>query len=287
MVSIESDQSPSTNISHRIALIGSGPVGIALATQFVLAGHSVSISNSRGPESLKQAESLTGATASDVDRAVTVADVVVLAVPSSKIVSLQPILRASLRQGTVLIDTCNYYPSRDGNIESLDHGMPDSVWVSETLSFPVIKAFNGIIASNIVTNANPKGSPKRSALPVAGDNDRAITVVMKLVEEAGFDAFNAGPLADSWRQQPGQPSYCTEPSLKELPSLLGSADYKKAIAKRDKGKSIVDRLPPDFSPQILVRVSRFDAGLDRWKLQSWSAILVLVFALLKNTSRQK
>ncbi len=53
----------------------------------------------------------------------------------------------------------------------------------------------------------PAGAPGRIALPVAGDDDAAKTVVLKLVGELSFDGVDAGGLDESWRQQPGTPVY--------------------------------------------------------------------------------
>lgn len=269
------------NVPHRVAILGAGFVGTALAKQLVVSGHSVTISNSRGPESLRREEQQTGAKAMDAEKAAIEADIVVLATPMDSILYLQPMLQSSLRSGTVLLDTSNYYPARDGRIESLDNGMPDSVWVSTTLSFPVVKAFNNIIADNMVESARARGSPERAALPVSGDDNKAVAVIMELVEEIGFDAFNAGSLADSWRQQPGQPAYCTEPSLKQLPGLLSCADRKQGARNRDKARALIEKLPPNFSPQILLRVARLSAGMDKWRPQSWLAAVQLVFAFLR------
>ncbi|EHK46775.1 hypothetical protein TRIATDRAFT_283198 [Trichoderma atroviride IMI 206040] len=274
-------QSQATTVPRQIAIIGAGVVGTAVATQLVHAGYSVSISNSRGPSSLYEVERLTGAKALDLERAVSEADVVVLAVPMSGILPLQPILHSCMRPGMVLVDACNYYPSRDGIIQQVDEGMAESVWISETVSFPVVKALNNIIALNIASSARPKGSPKRVALPVAGDDDKAVAVVMELLEAIGFDAFNAGPLEDSWRQQAGQPAYCTEPTLKELVTLLSSAHREKAKENRDKVMAIAKKLPPDFSPQSMVQVARLGAGLDLWKPRSWLAAIQLAYALAR------
>ena len=49
---------------------------------------------------------------------------------------------------------------------------------------------------------------------------------MQLVEDTGFDAFDAGTLADSWRQQPGAPCYCTDLTLAELPAALAAAERR-------------------------------------------------------------
>ncbi|MFF7547395.1 hypothetical protein ACFZCU_27725 [Streptomyces canus] len=51
---------------------------------------------------------------------------------------------------------------------------------------------------------------------------------MALVEDTGFDAFDAGPLAQSWRQRPGTPAYCTDLTRQELPDALATADAARS-----------------------------------------------------------
>jgi hypothetical protein len=46
---------------------------------------------------------------------------------------------------------------------------------------------------------------------------------MSLVEDTGFDGHDAGTLAESWRQQLGTPSYCTDLSREELRAGLATA----------------------------------------------------------------
>jgi 8-hydroxy-5-deazaflavin:NADPH oxidoreductase len=53
----------------------------------------------------------------------------------------------------------------------------------------------------------PAGTPGRIALPVAGDDQTAKAVVLRLVDEIGFDGVDAGGLDESWKQQPGTPVY--------------------------------------------------------------------------------
>ena len=67
----------------------------------------------------------------------------------------------------------------------------------------------------------PKGAAGRIALPVAGDDEGAKGIVIRLVEELGFDGVDAGSLDDSWRQQPGTPVYGTD---------LDAAGVRKALA---------------------------------------------------------
>jgi hypothetical protein len=105
---------------------------------------------------------------------------------------------------------------------------------------------------------------------------------MTLVEELGFSAFDAGPIAESWRQQPGQPAYCTDPTAKELPLLLKQADREKAVRYRDKAMRIMAKLPSNYPAEQLVRVSRFSMGLDRLKAANWLTMLGLGVAVLRS-----
>jgi hypothetical protein len=82
--------------------------------------------------------------------------------------------------------------------------------VSEKLGRPVVKAFNNIYAKHLLEFGKPRGTPGRIALPVAGDDTRAKDVVIKLLDELGFDGVDAGGLDDSWKQQPGSPVYGTD-----------------------------------------------------------------------------
>jgi hypothetical protein len=56
---------------------------------------------------------------------------------------------------------------------------------------------------------------------------------MKLVEDTGFMAYDAGGLADSWRQQPGAPAYCTGLTHDEIGSALAAADKSRLPVRRD------------------------------------------------------
>ena len=74
----------------------------------------------------------------------------------------------------------------------------------------MIKAFNNILAHSFAELGCPEGSPGRLANAVAGDDVRSKQIVMGIVNETGFDPVDAGPLDESWRQQPGTPAYCCD-----------------------------------------------------------------------------
>jgi hypothetical protein len=195
----------------KIGIIGAGNIGGALAGRLNGLGHEVSIANSRGPETLREVEAETGATPVSVHDAAHGKHVVVVTIPESKVPQLPADLFDGVDADAVLIDTGNYYPRhRDGRIEAIEEGMPESVWVAQQLGRPVVKAFNNIYARHLRDCGQPPGSPGRIALPVAGDAQAAKSTVMGLVDELGFDAVDAGPLEESWRQQPGTPVYATD-----------------------------------------------------------------------------
>jgi len=60
-----------------------------------------------------------------------------------------PEMRQTFRSRVVVIDI--YHPElRDGRIDAIDRGMPDSQWVAQHIGRPVIKAFNNILAKSLL-----------------------------------------------------------------------------------------------------------------------------------------
>lgn len=152
------------------------------------------------------------------EEAAAAGDLVVVAVPLRAIgdVPAEPLV------GKTVIDTNNYYPRRDGNIDE------DSVTSSELLQarLPgahVVKAFDHIYARQITTDGMPPGTPNRRALAIAGDDPVAKRRVAELIDGFGFDVVDAGQLAESWRIQPGTPGYVQRLNTEELTSALAAA----------------------------------------------------------------
>jgi predicted dinucleotide-binding enzyme len=215
----------------KFGIIGSGNIGSALAAHLVRAGHEVTVANSRGPETLGELAAATGARAGTVDQAVQGADVVVISVPQKATPALAKAL-AGLGPDAIVIDTNNYYPARDGQIPAIDDGQLDSEWVAAQVGRPVIKVFNNIGAASLVQKAAPAGSPGRIALSVAGDPPAAREKVLGIVDQIGFDPVDAGPLAESWRQQPGTPCYCKDYGAAAMKNALAQADRARIAAYR-------------------------------------------------------
>jgi 8-hydroxy-5-deazaflavin:NADPH oxidoreductase len=192
----------------KIGIIGSGQVGGTLARRLAALGHDVSIANSRGPDTLAALAKEIGAKAVTVEQAARSGDVVIVSIPEKSVPLLPGKLFDGMPSEVVVVDTGNYYPQqRDGSIEPIESGLTESRWVSEQVGRPVVKAFNTINAGHLLKLGKPKGTPGRIAIPAAGDDQRAKDVVIRLIDELGFDGLDAGSLDESWRQQPGAPVY--------------------------------------------------------------------------------
>jgi 8-hydroxy-5-deazaflavin:NADPH oxidoreductase len=196
--------------SMKIGIIGAGEIGGTLTRRFTALGHHVSVANSRGPGSLAELAAETGAKPVSVGEAARSGEVVIVTIPERNILKLPRDLFAATPDTVVIVDTGNYYPQqRDGRIEAIEAGTTESRWVAQQLNRPVIKAFNNIHAQHLLELGQPKGTPGRIALPVAGDDNEAKAVILRLIDELGFDGIDAGSLDESWRQQPDTPVYGT------------------------------------------------------------------------------
>ena len=190
-----------------VGLIGSGRIGGTVARLAVTAGHRVLLSNSRGPDTLKDLAAELGplARAATGREAAEGGELVVVTIPLRAVPSVPPGPLA----GKVVIDTCNYYPRRDGQFPELDNGaLTSSELIQRHLpSAAVVKAFNNIYYRHLLSLARPAGAADRTFLPIAGDDPGAKQAVTAFLDSIGYGAVDAGSLADSWRQQPGMPAY--------------------------------------------------------------------------------
>jgi 8-hydroxy-5-deazaflavin:NADPH oxidoreductase len=190
-----------------VGIIGSGMIGGTVARLSVAAGHTVLLSNSRGPETLAGLVAELGplATAATAEQAGARGDLVVVSVPVKAFgdIPVKPLA------GKPVLDTGNYYSQRDGHISELDNGALTSSGLLQRYlaESHVIKVFNNIVFRHLRRLARPSGAADRSALPIAGDDAAAKAAVTAFLDSIGYDAVDAGPLADSWRQEPGTPVY--------------------------------------------------------------------------------
>ncbi|GLW68008.1 hypothetical protein Kpho02_03070 [Kitasatospora phosalacinea] len=218
----------------KIGIIGAGNIGGNLTRRLTALGHQVAVANSRGPETLAELAAETGATPVPAAEAANGAELVVVTVPLKNVPDLPEDLLAGAAEGFVLVDTNNYYPQqRDGRIDAIeDGGLTESRWVEQQLGHPVVKAFNGTYAQDLLDAPRPAGDPGRIALPVAGDDPAAKQLVRELIDALGFDTVDAGGIDDSWRQQPDTPVYGLRAGVEAVTEALAKASPERPAAFR-------------------------------------------------------
>ena len=227
----------------KFGIIGAGGMGTTLARHIARLGHEVVIASARGAERLAALANELDATAVSIAEACKARDLVILAIPTRAISELPPALFADTPSGAVVIDVGNYHPElRDGRIDAIDTGLLDSQWVARQIGHPVIKAFNTILADSLLKRGAAKGSAGRVALPVAGDSLEARAIVLRLVDELGFDPVDAGALADSWRQGTGTPAYCKDLDAPALQRALAEADRSRVAEYRANEEARIRRV---------------------------------------------
>lgn len=212
-----------------IATIGAGNIGSNVAKAAVQAGHSVVVSNSRGPDTLTDlvAELGHNARAATIEDAARSGELVLIAIPLITVFDLRP----DLFDGSIVLDANNYYPQRDGRIADLDNNeATTSELVQRHLSGSrVVKVFNHINAKEIPADGLPTGSPGRRALAIAGDDADAKAEVAGFLDTLGFDAVDLGPLSESWRIERDTPGYGARLTAEQLRETVASTERVQQI----------------------------------------------------------
>lgn len=230
----------------KIGIIGTGLIGTNLARKWVAAGHFVRIANDFDPSALDNSARETGAQALPVADVVKDVEVIVTTIPLYAISSLPRGLFDAVPDEVVLVDTSNYFPARDRTIPAIEQGIVESQWVADQIGRPIIKAFNNQLAYTQAHEGRPAGTPGRFAMSVYGEDSSAKEIVIGLINDLGFDGIDAGQLAESWRQQPGSPAYCTELTAPELKEALGRAVKDRLPKLRDLSLKYLDAFGEGF-----------------------------------------
>ncbi len=216
----------------KIGIIGTGAIGSILAEKFSHAGHHVKVTNTRSMAELEKIAASVGASAATIYGVVQDVDAIIFSMPFNAYKELPQDLLKEVPQNVVVMDTSNYYPFRDGNIPELEQ-ITESEYISKILNRPLVKVFNNMLEGTLKYKGKAAGAESRVAISIAGDNPEHKKVVTELVDITGFDTVDGGSLAESWRQQPGTPAYCTELNESDLKQALADAEKGKAPAIRD------------------------------------------------------
>lgn len=243
-----------------IGIVGIGAIGGTIAKKLVKAGHTVKVANSRGKDAVKDFAAEIGAVPSDLADIGEGIDVLILSIPYGAIPDLPGSIFAKLSKDAIIVDTGNFYPEvRSEKIDGLGEGQTESLWLSKRINRPVVKTFNNLLAFSLAGLGKEKGAEGRLAMQIAGDDAEQKKIVMELVDQCGFEPFDAGKLEDSWKMQPTAAGYCCDYTVEELKAVKEkSGQTPEAVAKR---RTYVmthfDALTGgDYSHENVIRVNR-------------------------------
>jgi predicted dinucleotide-binding enzyme len=205
--------------SLKIGVIGAGRIGGTLAKLWAGAGYRVMVSARDLGEMQKLAAQIgPNATAGTPTQAAAFGDVVLVSVPYAALPQLGKDNAAQLK-GKIVLDTCNPYLDRDGDMakEALDKGtgVVDPIYLPGTR---LVRAFNQVNAKSLASEAHRSG--ELIGVPLAGDDKAALDVAKQLVSDAGFEPVVVGGLSTAKRFDPGAPAYHTF-SASQLRTILG------------------------------------------------------------------
>lgn len=188
----------------KIGMIGSGNVGSALGGVWAKAGHTVMFS-SRDLDHDKALAARVGANAraGTPTEAAAFGEVVVFAVPYGALPELGQALAGAIK-GKVVIDTCNPFPFRDGEIAERARAEGAGKVSAELLpGARIVRAFNAVGAARM---ARAHEDSERMGLPIAGDDEQAIEIASRLIREIGYEPVLVGGLESMGRYlMPGTP----------------------------------------------------------------------------------
>jgi predicted dinucleotide-binding enzyme len=212
----------------KIGILGAGNIGAAAARLFVAAGHDLAISNSRGPDSLRELISELGpqAHAMTVRDAARFGEVVLLAVPWR---TPEALPEPELLRNKIVIDAMNPYRP-DGGFYNLSGSTSSEEVLKRLPGSRLIKAFNTIYYMHLASRGRTDlPIDERHTIYVAGDDAEAKAVVTHLIEEIGFAAVDTGSLQEGGRlQEPESPIYNKTYNAREARHFLTTLEEKKA-----------------------------------------------------------
>lgn len=206
----------------RIGIVGSGNIGGTVGILLGKAGYEIFYS-SRHPEALGDLVEATGpdARAGKVTDAIAFGEVVVVSLPMKAFNELDAAAKEALR-GRIVIDTSNPYPERDGEMAEEARRDPGGSGVFVARLLPgarLVKAFNTVYFKDLARTVNQDG--EKIGIPIASDDEEALKIAARLVEDAGLDPVVVGGLSASRMFDVGTAVYATSASAEKIRQALG------------------------------------------------------------------
>lgn len=185
----------------KIGIVGSGRVGSAIGAVWVKAGHEVMFSSrSLEHDKMLAAQLGAGARAGTPREAAAFGEVVMVSVPYRALPDVGKDLK-DLLKGKVVIDTCNPFPGRDGEIANWAREKGAGLASAELLpGARLVRAFNAIGAASM---GSAYQQPGRVGMPIAADDAQAAEVASGLIREIGYEPVLIGGLDKGRYLMPG------------------------------------------------------------------------------------
>lgn len=204
----------------KIGVIGSGRVGGTIGGLWVKAGYEVMFSAREIGEVRELVASLgPRARAGTPREAAEFGEVVLISVPYSALPQIGRDLTAELK-GKVVLDTCNPIQGRDGDMAVEARAKGTGVASVELLpGVRLVRAFNCVGYNSMRSEAHRAG--ERLAIPLAADDQAALKIAIRLVQDAGFEPVVVGPLARAKEFDVGTPVFGKALTARELRRVLG------------------------------------------------------------------
>ncbi|SHN35878.1 hypothetical protein SAMN05216311_11026 [Chitinophaga sp. CF418] len=183
-------------------IIGAGNIGQTVARHLVKAGYQVVLSNSQGPDSLKDVIDSIGsgiAAGSAADAAA--ADIVLLALPWSQIATLTALTDW---KGKTVIDATNHFVSFSPDFKLADIGDKASTEVVAEYvpGANIVKSFNTLYFK--ILGLDPQEGKGKRVMFISGNETTSKTEVAAVIVSLGFAVIDLGTLAHGSKlQQPG------------------------------------------------------------------------------------
>ena len=207
----------------QISILGAGKIGLALATLWLRAGHSVCL-GSRHPEKLQSVLDALGPNLSikSIKEAAAENDIILLAVPYSAVEDLISEIKNDVNNKMIIDATNPFGFSPEGHvISTLGPTMTEGTYMANLLpQSTVIRAFSHILDELLVSRGTKQ--PGLFAIAMAGDHPAAKSQVAALIRDTGFVPVDIGSLAESGPLDPGGILF---------PHLLTAADMQLKMLK--------------------------------------------------------
>ena len=204
----------------KIGVIGSGRVGGTIGGLWVKAGYEVMFS-AREIGEVKELVAGLGprARAGTPREAAVFGEVMLISVPYSALPQIGRDYAAELK-GKAVLDTCNPIQGRDGDMAIEAKAKGTGVASVEFMpGVRLVRAFNCVGYNSMRSEAHRAG--ERLAIPLAADDEAALNIAIRLVQDAGFEPVVVGPLARAKEFDVGTPVFGRALTARELRRSLG------------------------------------------------------------------